>query len=682
MQTTKAEQTTAQTREPLLSVDNLHTEFRTEGGTVHAVNGVNFDLAPGESLAIVGESGSGKSVTMQSIMGLIPSPPGRVTQGCAVFRGQDLLALSEEEKRKIRGKDIAMIFQDPMSSLNPVLTVGTQLTEGLIEHRGLSKTEARQKASEMLSMVGLSDPGSRMNDHPHEFSGGQLQRICIAMALVCDPSLLIADEPTTALDVTIQAQIVELINDLQKQLGMAIIWISHDLSLVAGLADRVAVMYGGNLVEYATVEKLFSEPAHPYTRGLLRSIPRLKDQDAALVAIKGAPPNLMQPPKLCAFAPRCAYATDACLAEKPQLAHVSEGQKAACFEIGNIDDAKLDKDALRRSPAETGDIILSVRNLKKYFPIRRGVFKRTVGHVRALDDVSFDVYQGETLGFVGESGCGKSTTGRVVLGLLEATEGEVVFDGRPASELTAEGRQEKRRDMQMVFQNPYGALNPRLTLGRIISEGLRAHGIGNAASQAARVDELLELVGLKTSWKSRFPHELSGGQRQRVGIARALATEPKFIIADEPISALDVSIQAQVVNLMEDLKQKLGLTYLFIGHDLSMMRHISDRIAVMYLGRIVEIGTTQMVFDQTKHPYTMALMSAIPEPDPALGGTSGRIVLQGGVPSPANPPSGCHFHHRCRFATDLCKSQTPVLQGHAGSHQVACHHADALKGHA
>lgn len=665
--------------EVLLSVKNLTTEFRVDGGKVHAVNGVSFDLGYGESLAIVGESGSGKSVTMQSIMGLIPSPPGRITAGSAMFKGRDLLSIPEEELRQIRGKDIAIIFQDPMSSLNPVLSIGTQMTEGLIEHQNTSRKDANKKAAEMMALVGLSDPESRMSDHPHEFSGGQLQRIGIAMALICSPSLLIADESTTALDVTIQAQIVELVASLQQKLGMAIIWISHDLSLVAGPADRVAVMYGGNLVERAPVNDLFANPSHPHTRGLLRSIPRLTDKDADLVPIKGTPPNLLAPPEFCVFAPRCASATDECRAQKPVLDNIATDHAVACFHVGNLNTAREVEGAVVRAQIPKGDVLLEVRNLKKYFPIKRGVFRRTVGYVRALDDVSFDVRQGETLGFVGESGCGKSTTGRVVLGLLDPTEGNVVFDGRSIATLTPEQRQQKRRHMQMVFQNPFGALNPRLTLGRIIGEGLRAHGIGDSKSQDARVDELLELVGLKKSWKSRFPHALSGGQRQRVGIARALATEPKFIIADEPISALDVSIQAQVINLLEDLKRKPGLTYLFIGHDLSMMRHISDRIAVMYLGRIVEIGSTEDVFDRTQHPYTKALMSAIPEPDPTKGGTSGRIVLQGTVPSPANPPSGCHFHPRCIFAKDICRKETPALmmtEGVAGTPRgVACHFA-------
>ncbi|RJT29624.1 ABC transporter ATP-binding protein [Mesorhizobium waimense] len=668
---------------PLLSVQGLSVEFGPSGNSVYAVNDVSFDLAEGESLAIVGESGSGKSVTVQTLMGLIRKPPGRVTSGRALFRGRDLLTIPDSELRHIRGRDIAMIFQDPMSSLNPVLTIGLQLTEALREHQGLSEKQAERQALDMLDLVGIANAAQRMQAFPHQFSGGQLQRIGIAMALVCKPSILIADEPTTALDVTIQAQIVELVARLQKELGMAIIWISHDLSLVAGFVERVAVMYAGSLVETAPVERLFAAPTHPYTIGLLNSIPSLTAANTRLVPIKGAPPNVMLPPTFCAFAPRCDHAVSRCREAKPVLEPVVSGHAAACWRwrelhgVSRVPAAAVATD--RASKAAPNEPLLTVFGLKVHFPIRRGVLRRQVGAVRAVDGVSFEVLRGETLALVGESGCGKSTTGRAVLGLERPSEGEIRFEGKDYADASGERAKERRRDMQMVFQNPFGSLNPRMTVGRIIGEGLRAQKIGTRASREARVSELLALVGLREPLRDRYPFELSGGQRQRVGIARALAGSPKFIIADEPISALDVSIQAQIVNLLDDLKARLGLTYLFIGHDLSMIRYLSDRVAVMYLGRIVETGTTASVFGTPMHPYTRALLSAIPVPDPKAGGTRRRIVLGGGVPDPSKPPSGCHFHPRCPKATEICARVAPeprdFSSSNAAQHIVTCHHA-------
>ncbi|MER9296277.1 ABC transporter ATP-binding protein [Mesorhizobium sp. M0621] len=668
-------------QQAVLSVQELSVEFGPKGSSVYAVNDVSFDLAEGESLAIVGESGSGKSVTVQTLMGLIRKPPGRVTSGRALFRGRDLLAISDSELRQIRGRDIAMIFQDPMSSLNPVLTIGLQLTEALREHQGLSQPQAERQALDMLALVGIANAPQRMRAFPHQFSGGQLQRIGIAMALVCKPSILIADEPTTALDVTIQAQIVELVARLQKQLGMAIIWISHDLSLVAGFVDRVAVMYAGSIVECAPVDELFSATTHPYTIGLLNSIPSLTAANTRLVPIKGAPPNVTLPPTFCAFAPRCDYAEARCREQKPPLEMVGAGHTTACWRWRQVE--RLPRAPTAASGAAPAapkqEPLLVVSDLKVHFPIRRGVLRRQVGAVHAVDGVSFEVLRGETLALVGESGCGKSTTGRAVLGLERPSAGSVVFEGRDYAGATGEQLKQRRRDMQMVFQNPFGSLNPRMTVGRIIGEGLRAQKIGTRATRDTRVSELLALVGLREALRDRYPFELSGGQRQRVGIARALAANPKFIIADEPISALDVSIQAQIVNLLDDLKARLGLTYLFIGHDLSMIRYLSDRVAVMYLGRIVEIGTTAGVFGSPLHSYTRALLSAIPVPDPKAGGTHRRIVLGGAVPDPSKPPPGCHFHPRCPMASDICTRVTPEVRDFgsliSGQHLVACHHA-------
>jgi peptide/nickel transport system ATP-binding protein len=680
-----AEQTLApaapnRTVAPMLSVEGLTVRFGQGAAVVHAVTDVSFHLNPGETLGVIGESGSGKSVTMQTLLGLIPRPPARITGGRALYKGRDLLAMPEEELRRIRGREIAMIFQDPMSALNPVLTVGLQLTETLIQNEGLSRRAAEARALEMLDMVGIANGRQRMAAYPHQFSGGQLQRVGIAMALVGRPDILIADEPTTALDVTIQAQIVDLVVRLQKQLGMSVIWISHDLSLVAGFVDRVAVMYAGSIVETAPVAQLYAAPRHPYTLGILRSIPSLAATRAPLVPIPGAPPNLFAPPTHCAFAPRCGLATDRCRIERPPLDPVGVGHLTACWHRDRLDGIAAAVAAPTEPLPLRASALLTVTDLQVHFPIRRGLLRRQVGSIRAVDGVTFDVRDGETLSLVGESGCGKSTTGRAILGLNPVTGGRIAFDGADMTAAAGALAARRRREMQMIFQNPYGALNPRLTVGRIIGEGLRAQGIGTTQSQDARVRELLHLVGLPERMRTRYPFELSGGQRQRVGIARALAASPRFIIADEPISALDVSIQAQIVNLLADLKRELGLTYLFIGHDLSMIRHLSDRVAVMYLGRIVEIGTVNAVFGSPRHPYTRALLSAIPVPDPAAGGTGRRIVLPGGVPDPSRPPPGCSFHPRCPLATDLCRGEAPLLGsaevGEREGHAVACHHAE------
>ena len=674
----------------LLEVLDLITEFDTEGGIVHAVNGISYSLNAGESLAIVGESGSGKTVGVLSIMGLIPKPPGRVKSGEAVFAGQDLLQISEEELRQIRGNEMSMVFQDPMTSLNPVLTVGLQLTEGLEEHQGMSRKEAQKKAVEMLSLVGIPDAEDRLKDYPHQFSGGQRQRIGIAMGLSSNPALLIADEPTTALDVTIQAQIIELVAGLQKQLGMAIIWITHDLGVVASLVEKVAVMYAGHIVEMAPTRDLYKKTAHPYTLGLLESIPSIEAKEERLIPIKGSPPDLHQEMTFCPFAPRCRYVVDKCLEENPPLISVDTNHLSACWRAEEVFNGLVIADNEEeisteiqegdgKEPKVQDEILIEVRNLEKHFPIKRGIIKRTVGAVRAVDGVSFEIRRGETLGLVGESGCGKSTTGLAILRLHEATNGEVIFEGQNLIELDKNELREARRHMQMIFQDPYASLNPRQTVGRIVSEGLRTHGIGDAKSRDQRVGDLLKLVGLNPYFVNRFPHEFSGGQRQRIGIARALATEPSFIVADEPIAALDVSIQAQVVNLLDDLKRDLGLTYLFIAHDLSMVRYISDRVAVMYLGRIVELTDRDELFEKPVHPYTQALLSAIPVPDPDIEENRERIVLEGDVPNPADPPPACTFHTRCVYATDICRTEQPEFRDiNSGDdpHFVACHHAE------
>ena len=663
---------------PLLDVQGLTVEFAGSGGTVHAVHDVSFVLHDGESLGIVGESGSGKSVTMQAVMGLVRRPPGRIRAGRVLFQDRDLLALPEAELRRVRGRDIAMVFQDPMSSLNPVLPIGLQLTEAVVEHQGVTQAEADRLAVEMLGLVGIANAPQRMSAYPHQFSGGQLQRVGIAMALACKPSILIADEPTTALDVTIQAQIVELVSRLQRQFGMAIIWISHDLNLVAGFVDRVAVMYAGSIVETAPVRRLFDRTAHPYTEGLLNSIPKLHEARSRLVPIRGAPPDLLLAPNICAFVPRCDYRTPRCEAIRPPLAPAGPAHASACWEWPRVGGTAPAAGPPAGPGAVAGGILLDVSGLHVHYPIRRGVMRRQVGAVRAVDGVSFQVLRGETLALVGESGSGKSTTGRAIMGLASLAGGHVVFDGVDYEAPTPAQQRRRQQAMQMIFQNPYGALNPRMTVGLIVGEGLRAQRLGTRPEQDRRVAEVLDLVGLGTAFRDRYPFELSGGQRQRVGIARALAAAPSFVIADEPISALDVSIQAQIVNLLQDLKARLGLTYLFIGHDLSMVRHLSDRVAVMYLGRIVELAPTAELFRTPRHPYTQALLSAIPAPAREADAAA-RIVLQGAPPDPACPPAGCSFHPRCRFATELCRVTAPMLkpEGVVAGHTAACHHAAA-----
>ena len=673
----------------LLDVRDLVTRFDTEDGVVHAVNGISYTLDAGESLAIVGESGSGKSVSVLSILGLIPAPPGRIERGEVWFNGRDLLTLSNKEIRDVRGREIAMVFQDPMTSLNPVLTVGTQITEVLTAHQRIHPKDAKRQAVEMLSLVGIPDAAERLQSYPHQFSGGQRQRIGIAMALICNPSLLIADEPTTALDVTIQAQITELVADLQRRLGMAIIWITHDLGVVAGLVEKVAVMYAGYIIEMAPVRDLYLKTSHPYTLGLLESIPTLEGKEERLVPIKGSPPDLLDETPGCPFAARCRFVVDRCWRENPPLVPIARDHDAACWnwekvrnkavQTGQIPSAATSMENENGGREQPSDMLLEVRDLKKYFPIYRGILKRQVGAVRAVDGISFDIRRGETLGLVGESGCGKSTAGETILQLLKPTAGRTIFMGQDLTALKHEQLRQMRRHMQMIFQDPYASLNPRHTVGSIISVGLHTHDIGRSEERQERVAHLMEMVGLNPTFASRYPHEFSGGQRQRIGIARALATNPTFIVADEPISALDVSIQAQVVNLLEDLKDELELTYLFIAHDLSMVRYLSDRVAVMYLGRIVELGARDEIFERPLHPYTQALQSAVPIPNPDTEARRRRIVLEGDVPNPANPPQNCHFHPRCAYATDACRNEEPLIRnlgGEAHPHWVACHHAE------
>ena len=664
---------------PLLRVRDLKTYFRTKAGPARAVDGVSFELAGGETLALVGESGSGKSVTALSIMQLVPEAVGYQAGGSIEYLGQDLTRLSETDKRRLRGGQLAMIFQEPMTALNPVLSAGFQLVESLRRHRQQTPGEARQRAIELLGQVNIPDPVKRFEEYPHQLSGGMKQRVMIAMAMAGDPRLLIADEPTTALDVTIQAQILELMKSLQERNGMAILLITHDLAVVAQTADRVAIMYAGRIVEHAPRERLFANPAHPYTIRLLQSLPSGQQRRHALQTIEGRVPAPTQFPPGCRFADRCHLVEDRCRRDDPALVTVETDHTAACLlydtqgREGRPPPAAVSVRP-QPSPAQpaSDQTLVRLSGLKVHFPIRRGVLKRTVGSVKAVDGVDLDIRRSHTLALVGESGCGKTTLGKAVLQLIRPSAGQVWFDG---ADLTALGRQALhayRRRLQVVFQDPYASLNQRMMVGEIVTEGMAAHGIGNTrAEREERAKHLLTQVGLDPDMIHRYPHEFSGGQRQRIGIARCLAVEPDFLVCDEATSALDVSVQAQILNLLRDLQTQLGLTYLFITHNLGLVEYFADEVAVMYLGRIVERGTTEQVFRNPRHPYTQVLLSAVPKLDPASG--LEKIRLSGDVPSPINPPHGCHFHPRCPSARPECQTVEPAHTRLGQNHSVWCH---------
>ena len=556
-----------------------------------------------------------------------------------------------------------MIFQDPMTSLNPVKKIGWQLEEAVLVHRDVSQKEARSLALEAMKSVRIPRAEQRIDDYPHQFSGGMRQRVMIAMALINEPDVVIADEPTTALDVTTQAQILELMNQLQQERHMAIIMITHDLGVVAEVADDVIVMYGGQVVEHAKVDEIFYRPRHPYTWGLLGSLPRLDLEVEQLAQIPGQPPSLLNPPPGCRFHPRCLFAMDICRTDVPQLVPFGDRHASAALLARRRDEGARVRSYRRRVDGGglMSDVLLRVEDLKMHFPITRGiVFQKQVAAVKAVDGVSFEVNRGETLGIVGESGCGKSTLARCVLRLLDPTGGKIEFDGHDITNLSRAEMRPLRREMMMVFQDPYASLNPRKRVGFTIAEPLEVNDIGTSTDRKRRVQELLEIVGLSPEHYNRFPHEFSGGQRQRIGVARALAVNPKLIVCDEPVSALDVSVQAQILNLLKNLQREFGLTYVFIAHDLNVVRHISDRVMVMYLGKVVEIASDRELYTHPRHPYTGALMSAVPAPNPELARKRRPIVLQGDVPNPINPPEGCRFHPRCpRSREGLCDVDEP-----------------------
>jgi peptide/nickel transport system ATP-binding protein len=684
----------------LLVIDDLHVDIVVRSGTVHPVGGVSLAVRPGETLGIVGESGSGKTMVAMSVMRLLP-PGARISRGSIKIAGTDVTALPEKQMRQMRGREVGMVFQDPMTSLNPLMTVGSQIAEPVRAHNGATAEEAMARAKEVLGLVGMPRPAERLRNHPHELSGGLRQRAMIAMALACSPKLLIADEPTTALDVTIQDQILTLLDDLRARFDMGLLLITHDMGVIADRADRVAVMYAGQVVETGTVGTIFNEMRHPYTQALLESIPGLQaDRSRALYSIPGTPPDLRHLPPGCRFAPRCQSARERCFQEAPQLGGDSDHRFACHYPVAGRRDHRLTGSSvvLRPGPLTDGPpprevpipaapiagevlgggvprdegVLLRLEEVVKEFPIHKGLLRRKVGSVKAVSGVSLSIAAGETFGLVGESGCGKTTLGRLMVGLLAPDSGKIVFDG-DARMLKGEALKRRRKDVQLMFQDPYGSLDPRMRIASILREPLDAQKIGDRHHRTATIRRLLEEVGLPMRSLELYPHEFSGGQRQRIGLARALTVEPRLVVADEPVSALDVSIQSQILNLMRRLQGERELSYVLISHDLSVVRFLADRVGVMYLGKLVEIGPVSDVYDDSAHPYTAGLLEAVPTPEPGKRRAK-AVAVRGELPSPADPPSGCRFRTRCPRAEDVCSQEEPPLRpfGHLG-HLAACH---------
>nr|WP_193073651.1 ABC transporter ATP-binding protein [Pseudomonas sp. FME51] len=655
----------------LLDIRNLSVEIPTESSTLKAVRGVDLELKRGETLGIVGESGSGKSMTALAMMSLLP-PAARRSAACINFDGADLMQASEHDFAvQVRGQRIGMIFQEPMTSLNPVYSIGRQLKETMTLHRKVSESEAEARAVYLLEKVGLPDPASRLKQYPHELSGGQRQRVMIAMALMNEPELLIADEPTTALDVTIQAQILRLLRDLQQELGMSMILITHDLGVVSRAADKIAVMYAGDIVETGTTQEVLLNPRHPYTQGLLECVPGYRNGALKrLGSIPGIVPSMTGTIQGCAFASRCPRVVESCRTQTPPSQEIGPQRMYVCHDPQETRGwqpspvVPTNQDVLV-SPSQSRTPILSVDSVSCTFSVRRGIFGKRIP-LRAMNDISLQVNKGEVLALVGESGCGKTTLTRTIMGLQQPDTGSVILNGQRIESLPA---MQRARMIQPIFQDPYSSLNPRKTIGEIIGKPLAVHKLGSRQEQLAKTYSMMELVGLPRRVFNSYPNQLSGGQRQRAAIGRALIMRPEVVICDEPTSALDVSVQAQILNLLLDLRDELDLTYLFVTHNLSVVQHMADRVAVMYLGEIVECGNRDDVMLNPRHPYTRALM------DSALSIAPGEIVpdlgLSGDFPNPMNRPTGCAFNPRCPIAEQVCRERTPAPEI-IGSSLVRC----------
>lgn len=665
----------------LLSIEDLSVRIPRRKDEVQPLSGVNLTVGRGQTLGIVGESGSGKTMTALALMGLLPSN-GYVSSGQITLDGKALVGMDDAELRRLRGTEVGMIFQDPMTSLNPTMTIGDQIGEPLRVHRSASKKEADEAAIDIMRRVGMPRPDKIVGDYPHQLSGGMRQRAMIAMALICRPKLLIADEPTTALDVTTQMQILDLIDDVKEEFGSSVILVTHDLAVVAGRADSVAVMYSGRVMEQAPSRELFTNPRHQYTRALLAALPeRAHSADAELYSIPGSPPEITEEVTGCPFAPRCTFAQDVCHTVTPTLGEGSH--KVACHFPGGEPLTNELRSVARNAALDESKPILEVTHVSRNFPAYGGsLVRRKIGTVSAVADVCLTIYEGEVFGLVGESGCGKSTLGRLIAGLDDVSEGEIEVGGVRISDLRGRERKKFHAQVQMMFQDSAAAMDPRMRVDEIILEPLNIQKVGTRAQRRDRVAALVEQIGLPRDALSRYPHEFSGGQLQRIGLARALALNPRLIVCDEPVSALDVSVQAQVLNEMRALQQRYSLAYVFISHDLSVVQYMSDRIAVMYLGKIVEYGDADSVARRPLHPYTKGLVDAVPRIEDAFTEEVTRLKIDGETPSAMDPPSGCRFRTRCPFAQDICAAQEPTLrklragQGgdqFGGDQFVACH---------